>query len=183
MMTELYVPLSRGTLRLETLAQTHREGLRGVCARDTEIWDIYPYSMLGEHFGPVFAAMLDGSRQCYAVFSGDALVGTTSWYGHDASNRVVAIGGTFLAPEVRGGPFNLALKGLMIGHARACGIHRIHFDVDVRNTRSIAAVLKLGCRAEGVLRQNRITWTGHVRDTAIFSLLPGEESPLLRAHL
>lgn len=176
---DLYVPLADSALRLVPLSEAHREGLRAACARDRDIWDIYPYSMLGEHFDPAFEQMLHGARQVYAVFNGDELVGCTSWYAHDPANKAVAIGGTFIAPAMRGGPFNIRLKRLMIRHARACGIVRIVFDVDTRNKRSQAAVMKLGAKLEGVLRRNRITWTGHVRDTAVFSLLPGEESPLL----
>ena len=33
---------------------------------------------------------------------------------------------------------------------------------------------KLGAVREGVLRADRITWTGHVRDTVLFSILGGE---------
>jgi RimJ/RimL family protein N-acetyltransferase len=183
MIAALYVPLADADLRLEPLAERHRESLRTVAAADTEIWIMYPYSMLGEHFDPVFAAMLAGARQVYAVYHGENLVGCTSWYDHDPVNKAVAIGGTFLHPDVRGSGFNLRLKRLMITHARACGIVRIVFDVDVRNKRSQAAVLKLGAKLDGVMRKNRITWTGHVRDTAVFSLLPGEESDLLRGTL
>jgi hypothetical protein len=42
--------------------------------------------------------------------------------------------------------------------------------VDVRNARSQAAVEKLGADKDGVLRNHKITWTGHVRDTAVFSI-------------
>ena len=38
----------------------------------------------------------------------------------------------------------------------------------------MAAVLKLGATHEGTLRKNRITWTGYVRDTAVFGLLREE---------
>ncbi|GGE18109.1 alanine acetyltransferase [Polymorphobacter glacialis] len=179
-MTELYIPLADGDLRLEPLAEPHREALRTAAAADTEIWEMYPYSLVGAHFDREFVIMLQGARQVYAIFDGATLVGCTSWYSHDAHNRSVAIGGTFLHPSVRGSGFNLALKRLMIAHARACGIVRIVFDIDVRNTRSQAAVRKLGARLDGILRQNKITWTGHVRDTAVFSLLPGEESDLLK---
>ncbi|WP_426167240.1 GNAT family N-acetyltransferase [Sandarakinorhabdus sp. DWP1-3-1] len=175
---ELHVPLADGTLRLEPLAETHREGLRAACAADSEIWAIYSVSLHGDHFDPGFAMLL--GRAAYTVFDGDTLVGCTSWYDHDAPNHAVAIGFTYLHPAVRGSGFNLRLKRLMIGHARACGIVRIVFDVDVRNTRSQAAVRKLGARLDGILRSNKITWTGHVRDTCVFSLLPGEGSDLLR---
>jgi RimJ/RimL family protein N-acetyltransferase len=180
MIDRLFVPLAAGNLRLEPLGEGHREALRQICAQDPDIWVIYPYSMLGDHFDPAFDTMLAGARHCYAIFDNGTLVGCTSWYALDADNKAVAIGSTFLAPAVRGGTFNLRLKRLMIGHARACGIVRIVFDVDTRNTRSAAAIRKLGAKLDGVLRQNRITWTGHVRDTAVYSLLPGEESPALK---
>ena len=37
-----------------------------------------------------------------------------------------------------------------------------------------AAMTKLGAVREGVLRADRITWTGHVRDTVLFSILKDE---------
>ncbi len=178
--TDLYVPLADGELRLEPLAKSHREALRIAAAADADIWHIYAYSMAGDHFDPSFDRMLSGPRHAYAIFDAGTLVGCTSWYDHDAANRCVAIGGTYLDPAVRGSGFNLRLKRLMIGHARACSIVRIVFDIDARNTRSQAAVRKLGAKLDGIMRSNKITWTGHVRDTCVFSLLPGEESDLLR---
>ncbi|MBC7668709.1 MAG: GNAT family N-acetyltransferase, partial [Gemmatimonadaceae bacterium] len=47
---------------------------------------------------------------------------------------------------------------------------RVEFMIDVRNSRSQAAVEKLGADKDGVLRNHKITWTGHVRDTAVFSI-------------
>jgi RimJ/RimL family protein N-acetyltransferase len=43
--------------------------------------------------------------------------------------------------------------------------------VDARNVRSRAAMTKLGATEEAILRADRITWTGHVRDTVLFSIL------------
>ena len=62
----------------------------------------------------------------------------------------------------------------MLDHAFACGLERVGFKVDARNTRSQAAVAKLGALREGVLRHERMTWTGHVRDTVSFSILKSE---------
>jgi RimJ/RimL family protein N-acetyltransferase len=182
---ELCVPLANARVRLVTLAEAHREDLRAACAADTEIWPVYSINLSGDDFDRHFDGKLagEGGQFAYAVMAGDRCVGCTSWYGIAPGDGAVAIGYTFLAPWQRGGDFNLALKGLMIGHAWRIGFHRIHFDVDVRNTRSQAAVLKLGCRREGVLRHNKVTWTGFLRDTAIFSLLPGEESDALKPWL
>lgn len=171
-------PLSDGDVRLELRTESHREGLRVACAADPDIWEIYPMSMLGEHFDAGFDAMEAFHRTKnwvnYAVLNGDTVVGMTNYIGADPVNGVVEIGGTYIAPDVRGGPFNRTMKTLMIDHAIACGYTRIEFRVDTRNERSMAAVLKLGATHEGTLRKNRVTWTGYVRDTAVFGLLADE---------
>ncbi|WP_205700986.1 GNAT family N-acetyltransferase [Jeongeupia sp. USM3] len=41
---------------------------------------------------------------------------------------------------------------------------------DARNLRSQAAIAKLGAVREGVLRRDRTTWTGHVRDSVLFAV-------------
>ena len=62
------------------------------------------------------------------------------------------------------------------------GAVRVQFKVDTRNERSQAAVTKLGAVREGVLRRDRRTWTGHIRDTAVFSILD-REWPEVRTRL
>ncbi len=175
-------PLASGAVRLEPFDERHREGLRAACAEDQEIWDIYPVSMLGEHFDGALERMLAFHRTggwipliaLDAGSEGERVVGMSSYIGPDAANHVVEIGGTYIAPGVRGTGYNGIMKTLMIDHAIACGFRRIEFRVDMRNKRSMAAVLKLGARHEGTLRKNRVTWTGHVRDTAVFGLLAEE---------
>ena len=40
-----------------------------------------------------------------------------------------------------------------------------------------AAMKKLGAVREGVMRADRITWTGHIRDTVLFAILRDEWQP------
>jgi RimJ/RimL family protein N-acetyltransferase len=174
-MIDLYVPLSGCGITLEPLAEAHREALRAACAQDAEIWTIYPFSYAGEYFDPSFEQLLTAApaRMSYAILEGVELVGMTAWIA-DGSNHAVEIGNSYIVPRLRGTGFNMRLKRLMIDHAVACGYRRIVFKVDEINQRSQAAVLKLGCTKEGVLRAERITWTGRVRDTGIFSILAEE---------
>ncbi len=168
--------LESGRVRLELFGDQHVEGLREACARDAEIWQIYPVNMLGEDFDKameVFHGLGDWIRFAAIDTEQDKVVGATNyispnWYG------VVEIGGTYIEPSVRGTGFNRTMKKLLIDHAFDCGIHKVEFRVDTRNTRSMAAVLKLGAVKEGVIRQDRVTWTGYRRDTAVFGLLRGE---------
>jgi RimJ/RimL family protein N-acetyltransferase len=101
-------------------------------------------------------------------------MGVSSYLGVDPANQALEIGGTYYHPEVRGGPVNPAAKRLLLGHAFDAGARRVQFKVDALNARSRAAVAKLGAVQEGILRQDRMTWTGRVRDTVCFSILSTE---------
>lgn len=174
----LAVPLAAPPVSLELLGDRHLEGLRAACAEDRAIWEIYPYSMLDEHFDSAMAMRerFHATRNWvnYAVLDSGEVVGMTNYIDPDPANGVVEIGGTYIAPRVRGGPFNATVKRLMIDHAFGCGFSRIEFRIDTRNGRSMRAVEKLGARHEGTLRRNRVTWTGYVRDTAVYGLLRDE---------
>lgn len=172
----LYTPLSDGDLRLEPLDEAHREGLRAACAEDDDIWAIYPANYAGDAFDPQFDMLLasGAARRVYAVFHGDGIVGMTGWIEHGAPGHSIEIGNSYIAPRMRGTGFNGRLKRLMIDHAFAHGLTRVGFKVDELNRRSQAAVLKLGCTKEGVMRAERVTWTGRLRDTGVFSILADE---------
>lgn len=165
--------LEQGPVRLEPLANHHIEPLRAACAEDQDIWKIYPVNMLGEDFDQAMRRFHDlKSWVQFAVINAETgkVVGMSNYINPDQFG-VVEIGGTYIAPSVRGNGFNGEMKKVMIDHAFNNGFTRIEFRVDTRNKRSIAAVTKLGAKYEGTLRKNRITWTGYVRDTAVFGLL------------
>ena len=175
-MPPLYVPLEGRFVRLEPFTPDLREAVREMMDCDTEGWSIMSSNGQDEHFASWWgAAMAEQSgiqRLPYAVrrLSDGAVVGTTSYMTLRPANRGLEIGATFLHPDARSGPVNAESKRLLLEHAFAAGIVRVEFMVDVRNARSQAAVAKLGAVREGVLRRHKITWTGHIRDTAIFSI-------------
>jgi RimJ/RimL family protein N-acetyltransferase len=171
----LAAPMADGDLRLEPLVEEYRAALKAACAEDHDIWPVYAVSYDPDHFDESF----DGLRsrpntQAFAIFSGDALVGMSAYLGVDEQRGVLEIGNTYYVPKMRGTGFNRRVKDLMIGRAIDCGFRRIEFRVDSRNARSQAAMAKLGAVREGVIRAERITWTGHVRDTMLFSILANE---------
>lgn len=183
---QLDYPVLQGRfVRLEPLAEHHKEGLRAACAADQEIWDIYPYSMAGEHFDPVWSGLNarrdKGLMAPYAVVAGGEVVGISCIFP-DLPNRVAEIGGTYYGPDVRGTAINPESKRLLMAHLFDSGAIRVGYKVDAVNARSRAAVLKLGAHQDGILRAERITWTGRVRDTAVFSIL-ADEWPAVRDRL
>jgi RimJ/RimL family protein N-acetyltransferase len=164
-------------VRLEPVTEAHKETLRAALDCDPESWEIMPLNGCGEGFddlwGGIVADQAAGSRMAYAVIrkSDDAVVGTTSYLNIQRLHQNMEVGSTFLRPEARSTPINAESKRLLLGHAFDSGAVRVQFNVDIRNARSQAAVEKLGAFKEGVLRQNKITWTGHLRDTAVFSIV------------
>ncbi len=174
----LLMPLADGVVHLEVLSESHREGLRAACAQDREIWEIYTVSMQGADFDPAFdAIMANPDRLAFAVFAGGVLVGMTAYLNINAAQHLLEVGGTYIAPPARATGINRRMKQLMIDHAIACDFTRIEFRIDTRNARSMAAVAKLGALQEGVMRKERTTWTGFVRDTALLSILADEWRP------
>lgn len=143
---------------------------------DADAWNVFAVSGQGEHFASwwsrLTAAMAGGSWIAYAARdrSSGRVVGTSSFLNLKPERQTVEIGATFFEPAARSGYVNPESKLLMLEHAFACGARRVELLTDLRNVRSQAAIAKLGAVREGVLRRDRITWTGHVRDSVIYSV-------------
>ena len=161
--------------RAERFEERHRDSLKAACAEDPDIWPIY-----ANNFGPGgFDDSIDRytsnpNSRTFVLFNGDELAGMSSYLGIDEARQVLEIGGTYYRPHLRGTGFNRRVKDMMLQRAFDCGIRRVEFRVDRRNARSQAAMTKLGAVREGVLRADRITWNGHVRDTVLFAILKDE---------
>ena len=167
--------MEAGELVLEPLAERHRDDLRAACAEDPGIWTIYATPYGPEHFDRSFDLLLSRPTwACFAIVRAGRLIGMSCFIGIDQGRGVLEIGNTYYVPAERGTGLNRRVKDLMIGRAVDCGFRRIEFRVDSRNARSQAAMAKIGGVREGVIRAERITWTGHVRDTVLFSILADE---------
>lgn len=175
--------MARGAVRLEPLAEAHRAALKAACAEDREIWTIYAISYDPDHFDASFDALLARPNgRAFAIFADGRLVGMSCYIGVEPERGVLEIGNTYYVPARRGSGLNRIVKDLMIDRAIDHGFRRIEFRVDRRNARSQAAMAKLGAVREGVIRAERITWTGYVRDTVLFSVLASEWRPEERSE-
>ncbi len=175
MIAGLDAPMHGDGCRAELFAELHRDALRAACAEDLAIWPIYSVSFDPEHFDATIDALAGHSRsRTFVLFDGDELAGMSSFLGIDEPRQTLEIGGTYYRPHLRGSGFNRRIKDMMLERAFGSGLRRVEFRVDARNARSQGAMKKLGAVREGVLRADRIAWTGHVRDTVLFSILQDE---------
>ncbi|HET8749260.1 MAG TPA: GNAT family protein [Sphingomicrobium sp.] len=161
--------------RAELFDERHRDALKATCAEDPDIWDIYSNNFGPDGFDESIDRYISNPRnRTFVLFEDEELAGMSSFIGIDEARQVLEIGGTYCRPKFRGTGFNRRVKDMMLRRAFDCGIRRVEFRVDIRNKRSQAAMKKLGAVREGVLRADRITWTGHVRDTVLFAVLKDE---------
>jgi N-acetyltransferase len=174
-------------VRLEPFMPRLKEEVRAAINCDPASWEIMPINPTGHGFDGYWSiacgAPLD-ERMSYAIrrLADRRVVGMSSYYTSLAEQGGIEIGSTFLHPDVRGSVVNSESKFLMLQHVFELGAVRVQFRVDTRNVRSQDAVARLGAVREGVLRRDRLTWTGYVRDTVYFSIL-ADEWPQVRATL
>ena len=174
-LVRLAEPMAGDGCRAAPFSESHRNSLKSACAEDREIWEIY-----ANNFGPdgfdesIDRYISNPGNRTFVLLEGDELAGMSSFLGIDRARQVVEIGGTYYRPKFRGTGFNRRVKDMMLRRAFDCGIRRVEFRVDRRNARSQAAMKKLGAVREGIVRADRITWTGHVRDTVLFAILRDE---------
>jgi RimJ/RimL family protein N-acetyltransferase len=164
-------------VRLEPVAEEHRAEMKEVLESDPDNWAIQTSSGIGEHFDGYWKKMIDTpGRIAFAVRdqASGRIAGTSSFINIEPKHRTVEIGYTFFRPEYRGTAINPETKLLMLSEAFAAGALRVQFSVSAANARSQAAVLKLGAKKEGLMRNHRITWTGVKRDTVLFSIIDEE---------
>jgi len=175
---EITAPVLAGRwVRLEPLAEDHREPLRAA-SDDDRVWQF----MLFDGRGPLFDKPFDdaltqraeGKRLPYAVrlLATGELIGATSYIEPNDQHKRVEIGWTWYRPDLWAGPVNPECKLLLMAHAfDTLGLNRVQFVTDSLNTRSQAAIAKLGATREGVLRAHGITRGGRIRDTVVFGVI------------
>lgn len=182
--------LENALVRLRPFApETDGPALHALAEAAPEIFSLWSYRGPGDWVGRWIDAIGErtraGTMLAFAVTRAGygACLGITSYLDPSETNKSVEIGMTCYAPEAQGTAINPACKHLLLGHAfDRWGARRVQFQVDNRNERSKAAVLKLGAQHEGVLRNHRTLQDGYVRDTAFFSILD-REWPQVRDRL
>lgn len=164
-----------------------QEALRAMAERLGDQVRVWPYHHNGDWVADWIVALEKGMRDgrfiLFAAFAPDgAFAGITGYISPDERSRNVEVGMTMYGAAYQGTKLNPAAKLVLLEAAFDAGLARVQLNVDDRNERSKAAVLKLGAKQEGLLREHRLLADGHMRSTAVFSIL-AIEWPKVRVHL
>jgi len=176
-------------VRLEPLTHAHTDSLIAA-AGDGELWKsdvtVVPSAeTINKYIEDALRGLERGTELPFAIASkatGD-VVGTTRFYEIKPADRRAAIGYTWLARSAQRTPVNTETKLLLLKHAfDYWKCVRVEFITDVLNEQSRTAILRLGAKQEGILRNHLIMPSGRIRDSVFFSVI-AEEWPQVRANL
>jgi len=183
------VTLEGQCIRLEPLLLEHHAQLCTV-GLDEELWRWTPEVArtpedMRAYIEAALTAQAAGTALPFATVekSTGRAIGSTRFGNIDRANRRVEIGWTWLGLRWQRTAANTEAKYLMLRHAfETLGCLRVEFKTDSRNAPSRKALLRIGAKEEGILRNHMITYTGRIRHTVYYSII-ASEWPEVKAHL
>jgi RimJ/RimL family protein N-acetyltransferase len=174
-------PFEGRIVRLERVAERHREGLREAAERE---WHIHRYTNMGTFgFERWFELALGADREVpFAVLVGGRPVGSSRYLNVEPMHRRLEIGWTWLERSQWGTGANVEAKYLLLRNAfERWNAMRVEFKTDARNLRVRGALLGVGARFEGIFRKHMIL-PDSVRDSAWYAIVD-DDWPGVRAML
>ena len=181
-------------VRLEPLAHSHIDGLAAASAGEPELYRWSPVPQGKDEARKYIDTALSwqdaGTALPFAIISvstGEVIGSTRFWnlerwswpVGHPSHGRAVPdaceIGYTWFSQSAIRTAANSEAKLLMLTHAfESWHMLRVCFHTDVRNLRSRAALERIGCQFEGILRAHRMAADYIPRDSARYSIIAAE---------
>jgi len=169
-------------VRLEPIAERHREGLRTAAEREPQIHRYTNMYSLG--FDRWFDLALESQHEVPFVVHVDRgrPVGSSRYLNVEQFHRRVEIGWTWLERPQWGTGANIETKYLLLRNAfEGWGAMRVEFKTDARNLRVRGALLGVGATFEGIFRKHMIL-PDSIRDSAWYAIVD-DDWPRVKAML
>jgi N-acetyltransferase len=184
------VTLEGRGIRLEPLGREHEDALRAAAA-DGELWKLHFTSVPepGKTLAYIEDALADcakGTRVPWVVreLTSGTVVGSTSYHDIIPAARRVEIGYTWYARSWQRTRLNTACKLRLLEHAfDTLGCSVVGLRTDNLNSRSQAAIERLGAKKDGVIRRQSQRRDGTLRDTVMYSVTDDEWRGGIRERL
>lgn len=168
-------------VELRPLQQEHSSGLLGAAA-DGELWNLKATVVPGpdtidEYITSALAGRKAGTVMPYIIVmrSTGLICGSTRFWKIDRTNRKLEIGHSWLSSSAQRSGVNTEAKYLLLTHAfEVMGCVRVQFTTDELNDASRAAILRIGAKQEGIVRNERIMPDGRKRNSVRFSIIDSE---------
>jgi RimJ/RimL family protein N-acetyltransferase len=179
--SSLQPTLTGETVELRPL-QAHDASALLHAAADGELWNMTLTVVPGPDTVERYIATALAGREAQTVMpfvivmrGTGRVVGSTRFWKVDRANRKMEIGHTWLAASVQRSGVNTEAKYLLLSHAfEDMNAVRVQFTTDELNEKSRAAILRIGAKQEGIVRNERIMPDGRVRNSVRFSIIDSE---------
>jgi N-acetyltransferase len=163
-------PLDGRIVRVEPIAERHREGLREAAEREPQIHRFTNMYTLG--FDGWFDLALASKTEIPFVVHVDGRpVGSTRYLNVEPAHWRTEIGWTWLERPQWGTGANIETKYLLLRNAfERWNAMRVEFKTDARNLRVRGALLGIGATFEGVFRKHMVL-PDSIRDSAWYAIV------------
>ena len=157
-------------VRVEPIAEHHRDGLREAAGREPQIHRYTNMYTLG--FERWFDEALSSRTEVPFVVHVDGHpVGSTRYLNVEPAHRRTEIGWTWLERAQWGTGANIETKYLLLANAfDRWGAMRVEFKTDARNLRVRGALLGIGASFEGIFRKHMVL-PDSIRDSAWYAIV------------
>jgi RimJ/RimL family protein N-acetyltransferase len=176
------------TVRLEPLNLDHAQSLVEAGKGFDWAWLSRDLSTTDSMKGWIIEALQAQAKSLefpFTVFhkSQNRIIGSTRYMDIRSAAKGVEIGWTWYSPSVWGTNVNPEAKLLLLQRAfEDWGAIRVQLKTDNKNKHSQNAILKLGAKFEGQLRNHMIRRDGTIRHTMMYSITR-EEWPTVKSNL
>jgi RimJ/RimL family protein N-acetyltransferase len=141
---------------------------------------------LATYLRTALEARAKGTEYPFIVFDKrtGAYAGSTRFYDINSAFGTAQLGYTWYGKAFQGTGLNKHCKFLLLRFAfETCGLERVEFRADSNNSRSIAAMKRIGCTVEGILRSHMPDVDGGRRSSIVLSILRNEWQDRVKALL
>lgn len=175
------IHLTGENVELIPLAPSHREGLL-MAASDGKLWDLWFTQVPSEksidsYIDQALNERAGGNSIPFTIIGREQnqIIGSTRYLNIEQPHKRLEIGNTWYANSFQRTGVNTECKYLLLTHAfEKLDCIAVEFRTHWHNYRSRNAILRLGAKQDGVLRNHRIDGEGNLRDTVVFSIIQGE---------
>ncbi len=175
------IELEGEKVKLVPLEKVHKDGLLKAAA-DGKLWELWFTSVpsaktIDNYIEHALNQKQNRSEFPFVVLdknNGD-IIGSTRYLNMQPEHRRLEIGFTWYAKKYQRTGVNTECKYLLLNYAfEDLNCIAVQFLTNWHNLRSRAAIIRLGAKQDGVLRNHRLNADGSCRDSVVFSITEQE---------
>jgi RimJ/RimL family protein N-acetyltransferase len=172
------VTLSGSKVILEPLSLEHLEGIRSA-VKDGELWNLWftsvPSPATAEAYIKTALDMRENAGAMPFIVreqETNKIIGCTRYFNVDEVNQRLEIGHTWYSESYQRTAVNTESKYLLLSHAfEKLSAIAVEFRTHWHNHKSRSAIVRLGAKQDGILRNHTKSTDGVYRDTVVFSII------------